>query len=73
MNQPLRHKGYTFYQSSYIEDDNKEISVLAVVKNLGRALPYLSSLIICIGLLIHIFYSNRVLSIRIKKGNKKQK
>ena len=62
MNQPLRYKGYTFYQSSFIEENNLETSVLAVVKNVGRAFPYLSSLIICIGLLIHIFYSRRVFS-----------
>ncbi|MDE0118520.1 MAG: cytochrome c biogenesis protein ResB [Bdellovibrionales bacterium] len=70
MNQPLRYKGYTFYQSSFIEEDNLESSVLAVVKNLGRAFPYISSLIICIGLLIHIFYSRHGISIHIKKGKK---
>lgn len=55
MNRPLRYKGYTFYQSSYIEGKNI-VSILAAVKNVGRAFPYLSSLIICLGLLIHIFY-----------------
>lgn len=54
MNQPLRYKGYTFYQSSFIEDKTSESTVLAAVKNKGRAFPYLSSLIICFGLLIHI-------------------
>lgn len=54
MNQPLRYKGYTFYQSSFIEDKKSESTVLAAVKNKGRAFPYLSSLIICFGLLIHI-------------------
>ena len=51
MNQPLRYKGYTFYQSSFIEDKTSESTVLAAVKNKGRAFPYL---IICFGLLIHI-------------------
>ena len=55
MNQPLRYKGYTFYQSSFIEEGKSESTVLAAVKNTGRAFPYLSSLIICFGLLIHIF------------------
>ena len=68
MNQPLRYKGYTFYQSSFIEENNSETSILAVVKNMGRAFPYLSSLIICIGLLIHIFYSRRVFPSLLKKG-----
>ena len=54
MNQPLRYKGYTFYQSSFIEEKRSESTVLAAVKNRGRAFPYLSSLIICFGLLIHI-------------------
>ena len=55
MNRPLRYKGYTFYQSSYIEGKKQDISVLSVVKNAGRAFPYISSLIICFSLLIYIF------------------
>lgn len=55
MNEPLRYKGYTFYQSSFIEGDTAETTVLAVVKNLGRMFPYIASIIICIGLLIHLF------------------
>ena len=54
MNHPLRYKGYTFYQSSFIEEEEAESTVLAVVKNAGRAFPYFSSLIICFGLMIHI-------------------
>ena len=29
MNQPLRYKGYTFYQSSFIEDKTSESTVLS--------------------------------------------
>ena len=54
MNEPLRHKGYTFYQSSFIEGSGKDTTVLSVVKNYGRLFPYISSLIIALGLLIHI-------------------
>jgi hypothetical protein len=54
MNEPLRYKGYTFYQASFIQTDSGVISVLAVVKNLGRVFPYIASLIICIGLIIHL-------------------
>ena len=54
MNQPLRYKGYTFYQSSFIQDKDLESTVLAVVKNAGRVFPYFSSLIVCLGLLLHI-------------------
>ena len=54
MNNPLRHNGYTFYQSSFIESPDGETSVLAVVKNYGRLFPYISSIIMSIGLLIHL-------------------
>ena len=54
MNNPLRHKGYTFYQSSFIESLEGETSVLAAVKNYGRLFPYISSIIMCFGLLIHL-------------------
>jgi len=54
MNEPLRYKGYTFYQASFIEGSSIDTSVLAVVKNFGRMFPYISSIIMCIGLLIHM-------------------
>ena len=54
MNEPLRYKGYTFYQASFIESPDGETTVLAVVKNYGRLFPYISSIIMCIGLLIHL-------------------
>ena len=54
MNSPLRYKGYTFFQSSYIEENGRQMSVLAVVKNVGRLFPYISSILICIGLLVHL-------------------
>ena len=54
MNEPLRHKGYTFYQSSFIESPDGETTVLAAVKNYGRLFPYISSIIMCIGLLLHL-------------------
>ncbi|MBY0406790.1 MAG: cytochrome c biogenesis protein ResB [Rickettsiales bacterium] len=55
MNNPLRYKGYTFYQASFIEGESKQTTVLAVVKNVGAIFPYISSITICIGLLIHLF------------------
>jgi ABC-type transport system involved in cytochrome c biogenesis permease subunit len=54
MNEPLRHKGYTFYQSSFIENPSGDTTILTVVKNAGRTFPYISSIIMCIGLLIHL-------------------
>ena len=55
MNNPLRFKGYTFYQAHYEEEEGIKTSVLAVVKNYGRLFPYISSIIMCIGILIQIF------------------
>ena len=54
MNEPLRHKGYTFYQASFIENGPKQTTVLATVKNHGRLFPYISSLTISLGILVHM-------------------
>ncbi|MCB1174579.1 MAG: cytochrome c biogenesis protein ResB [Leptospiraceae bacterium] len=61
MNHPLRHKGYTLYQSSFIQAGMGETTVLAVVENVGRLFPYISSLIMCIGLLLHLLIKMPVL------------
>lgn len=53
MNAPLRHGGYTFYQSSFDQMNGKELSVLNVVKDQGRLFPYISSFIMALGLLLH--------------------
>ena len=55
MNQPLRYKGYTLYQSSFEETPEGDFTMLAVVKNPGRLFPYIASGILCFGLLIHLF------------------
>ena len=57
MNEPLRHNGYTFYQSSFLETESSDISVFAVVENYGRLFPYISSIIMSIGLLLHLLSS----------------
>lgn len=54
MNSPLRHRGYTIYQSSFHEDANGDTTILVVVKNAGAIFPYISSVIMCLGLLIHL-------------------
>ncbi len=54
MNQPLRHGGQTFFQSSFgSTKDGKDISVLQVVKNPGWTLPYISVLMMSVGLVWH--------------------
>lgn len=54
MNQPLRYKGYTFYQASFYKQDNQNTTVLAAVYNVGQSFPYIASIVLCIGLLIHL-------------------
>lgn len=58
MNQPFRSTAYTVYQSSYgIDLDGNEFTVLAIVKNHARLLPYISSLIISFGLFWHFGFA----------------
>ncbi len=51
MNSPLRHGGLTFYQASFGKNDT--LSVLQVVRNPSWTLPYISCLLVAIGLLWH--------------------
>lgn len=53
MNEPARYKGYTFYQSSFVQHPNKEVTVLSVVQNIGHAFPYISCFIIFLGIALH--------------------
>ena len=54
MNKPLRYKGYTFYHSSFEQAAPMQPTILSVVKNKGRVFPYITTLIIPAGLLLHI-------------------
>ena len=51
MNQPLRYEGKTFYQASYGKNDT--LSILSVVDNPGWLLPYISCVLVSLGLLVH--------------------
>lgn len=53
MNNPFRFKGYTFYQTSFIEEANKKTTILSVVKNPGTIFFYLAIIIMFIGFLMH--------------------
>ncbi len=57
MNEPLYHKGITFYQSSFQEDEmgRPTMSILSVNRDPGRIPKYLGSLLIVLGI-IHLFY-----------------
>ncbi len=51
MNQPLRYEGRTFYQASFGKGDT--LSILQVVENPGWLLPYISCVLVTVGLLVH--------------------
>lgn len=55
MNEPLRHRGYTFFQSSYFEDPRTGVfsSTLAVVRNPADQFPLVACVVITLGMLIH--------------------
>lgn len=51
MNEPMRHAGETFFQSSFLPGD--EGTILQVVKNPGWLLPYLSCILVSLGMMVH--------------------
>jgi hypothetical protein len=51
MNSPLRYAGETYYQASYDADDHG--SVLQVVHNPSWLTPYLSCVLVGLGLMVH--------------------
>ncbi|MDI9384341.1 MAG: cytochrome c biogenesis protein CcsA [Verrucomicrobiota bacterium] len=50
MNHPLRYGGFTFYQSGFDNDD--QTTILQVVKNPSWLLPYVSCLMVTLGLIV---------------------
>ncbi len=62
MNEPLRYRGLTLYQSSFDLSGDKAQTVLAVVENKGRVFPYIASFIIALGLIIHLINRMKRLS-----------
>ncbi|MBA3963950.1 MAG: cytochrome c biogenesis protein ResB [Chthoniobacterales bacterium] len=57
MNDPLRYRGYTFYQAGF--DNNDTTTILQVVKNPAMLLPYIACGLVGLGLLVqfsmHLF------------------
>ncbi|MDP0501712.1 MAG: cytochrome c biogenesis protein ResB [Verrucomicrobiota bacterium JB022] len=49
MNHPLRYEGLTFYQASFADADTA--SMFQVVRNPAQAIPYISCILVTIGLL----------------------
>ncbi len=61
MNEPLKYGGFTFYQSSFQEDETGRptMSILSVNRDPGRWIKYLGALIIVLGIM-HLFYYKTV-------------
>ncbi len=54
MNNPLRYRGETFYQSNYdLGSSGKEMTGLQVVRNSGWLIPYVACSITALGMLVH--------------------
>ena len=58
MNQPLRYAGTTYFQASF-DPRNERVTILQVVKNPAWLTPYISVIVIGLGLLVqfsmHLF------------------
>ena len=54
MNNPLRYSGETLYQSGhFVETGGVEVSVLQVVTNNGWMIPYVSCMLVFVGMFFH--------------------
>ena len=57
MNDPLRYRGFTFYQSGF--DNNDKTTILQVVKNPAMLLPYIACGLVALGFVVqfsmHLF------------------
>ncbi len=54
MNEPLRHRGETFYQSNF--DKTETTTVLQVVRNPVAWMPYAACVVVTAGMLMHFLY-----------------
>lgn len=69
MNQPLRYKGYTLFQASFLTTESGDISVLTSVWNAGRAFPYISGITMCLGMIIHLGFRRRKKALKTASAN----
>ncbi len=72
MNSPLRFRGETFYQSSYISKESSpygvEQTVLQVVTNAGWLIPYVSCVLVGLGMLVHFGGTFARFAMRYERG-----
>ncbi len=57
MNDPLRHRGLTFFQSQFKSGSGPDITILQVVRNPGRLLPYIAIYCVGVGMLLQFSLS----------------
>ncbi|MDA8773697.1 cytochrome c biogenesis protein ResB, partial [Chlamydiia bacterium] len=50
MNKPLYLGNKTYYQSGFTSLENKEVSILHVVENPGKSIPYIAAIIVVFGM-----------------------
>lgn len=62
MNEPLKYKGLTFYQSSFQEDDQGRpiASVLSVNRDPGRPWKYFGSFLIVLGTIVMFYFKKKL-------------
>ena len=72
MNEPMKHAGYTFYQSSFQEDDmgRPTASILSVNKDPGRWIKYFGSALIVLGIVMLFYFRKFDLKFMAKKSEK---
>jgi cytochrome c biogenesis protein ResB len=68
VNDPMKYKGYVFYQSSYDPEGGKYTG-LQVTKNPGLVVVYTGFILLCVGI-VFIFYVKPFLRRKLKKGQK---
>lgn len=74
MNNPLRYKGETFYQSGHNElPDGTGVTTLSVVRNTGWMLPYISCMILAVGMFAQFGKTLGRYLARLERSGKSQK
>jgi len=55
MNNPLKHRGYALFQSSYQQDGHREMTVLAVSKDPGQNIAFAGFILLVGGMVVVLF------------------
>lgn len=59
MNEPLKHKKLTIYQASFQEENGQPVaSIFSVNHDPGRFLKYLGSLVMCLGIILLMWFKH---------------